>query len=124
MSARPTAFESVTPIFVVHDLPQALEFYQAVLGFDLGWSWGEPPHIASVCRDRVEVNLAQRSAATTQGPSHAYFRIDAIGDYYAQLQRLGAKITVALADRPYGMSDFTIEDASGNRLSFGQATGG
>jgi catechol 2,3-dioxygenase-like lactoylglutathione lyase family enzyme len=81
MSAGPIAFESVTPIFVVDDLPQALEFYRAVLGFDLGWSWGEPPHIASVCRDRVEVNLAQRSANTTHGPSHAYFQIDAIGDY-------------------------------------------
>ncbi len=122
MTARPIAFESVTPIFVVHDLPQALEFYRGVLGFDLGWCWGEPPQMASVCRDRVEVNLAQRSATTMQGPSHAYFQIDAIGDYYVQLQQVGATITVALADRPYGMSDFTIEDASGNRLSFGQAT--
>ena len=122
MTAKPIEFESVTPVFVVHDLLQALEFYQAVLGFDLGWSWGEPPHIGSVCRDRVEMNLAQRSATTTQGPAHAYFRVTAIGDYYAQLQRAGAKIAVALGDRPYGMSDFTIEDASGNRLSFGQPT--
>ena len=122
MGANSIEFESVTPIFVVHDLPQALGFYQAVLGFDLGWSWGEPPDIGNVCRDRVEVNLAQRSATTTQGPAHAYFQITAIGDYYAQLQQAGAKITVALGDRPYGMSDFTIEDASGNKLSFGQAT--
>lgn len=48
--------EAAVPVLSVEDLAAALEYYQRVLGFQLAWSWGEPPHLASVCRDRVEVN--------------------------------------------------------------------
>ena len=42
--------------------------------------------------------------------------------YYNHITNAGAKVAVALADRPYGMRDFRIVDPSGNELSFGEAT--
>jgi uncharacterized glyoxalase superfamily protein PhnB len=114
-------FEAAIPILSVIDLPEALDYYQNVLAFRIGWSWGEPPRLASVCRDRVEVNLSQspNSHATA---SRVYFQIAGVDAYYNQVTIAGANVVAALADRPYGMKDFRIVDPSGNQLSFGEAT--
>lgn len=116
--------ESVSPILTVRDLPQALEFYQRVLGFDLAWSWGEPADIAAVCRGNVEITLTQRADAKPAGSAHIYLGISGIDAYYSQIEQAGATIVVPLGDRPYGMRDFRIADPSGNELSIGQATAG
>jgi hypothetical protein len=50
----------------------SLDFYWYVLGFDLAWSWGEPPDIAAVCRDGVEITLTQRAGAKPVGAAHVY----------------------------------------------------
>jgi uncharacterized glyoxalase superfamily protein PhnB len=113
--------EAAVPILSVTDLSGALDYYQNVLGFRVGWSWGEPPRLASVCRDRVEVNLSQSPAAQPTA-SRVYFQMAGVDAYYNQLTVAGASVTVALAERPYGMRDFTIVDPSGNELSFGEAT--
>jgi uncharacterized glyoxalase superfamily protein PhnB len=113
--------EAAVPILSVTDLSEALDYYQNVLAFQIGWSWGEPPRLASVCRDRVEVNLSQ-SPNTHTTASKVYFQMAGVDAYYNQVTTAGAKIAAALADRPYGMRDFRIVDPSGNELSFGEAT--
>ena len=116
-----TKMESVSPILTVDDLSEALEFYQWTLGFDLAWSWGEPPEMAAVCRDNAEIMLSQRTDAQTMGASRIYIVLSGIDAYYAEIQA-GADIAVPIGDRPYGMRDFRIGDSSGNEISFGQAT--
>lgn len=54
--------ESVSPILSVDDLAKSIDFYRHALGFDLAWSWGEPPDIAAVCRDGVEITLAGKKS--------------------------------------------------------------
>lgn len=117
-------FVSVSPIFTVHDLAQAIEFYRYTLGFDLAWSWGTPPHIAAVCRDNVEIMLTQQADAKPVGASHAYLSMSGIDDYYTMLERAGVNIVVPIGDRLYGMRDFRVADPSGNELSIGQASEG
>ncbi|WP_313316754.1 glyoxalase superfamily protein [Stenotrophomonas sp.] len=114
-------FHSVSPFLGVEDLPAALTFYCDQLGFALAWEWGSPPELAAVCRDEVELTLATRSDAKPGGISRLYLHIDAVDHYHAQLQAKGVAITVAIADRPYGMRDFSITDPAGNVLCFGQA---
>jgi len=114
--------EAAVPILSVTDLSEALDYYQRVLGFQVGWKWGEPPRLASVCRDRVEVNLSQ-SPEANPGTSKVYFQMVGVDAYYGHITTAGAKVAVPLADRPYGMRDFRIVDPSGNELSFGEATG-
>jgi uncharacterized glyoxalase superfamily protein PhnB len=67
------------------------------------------------------VNLSQSPEAEPTA-SRVYFQMAGVDAYYNQLTVAGASVAVALAERPYGMRDFTIVDPSGNELSFGEAT--
>ncbi len=113
-------FQSVSPLLSVHDLADALAFYQHTLGFTLAWSWGEPAEIAAVCRDDVEITLTRRADAKPVGASHLYLHVAGIDDYHATLVAAGVAMLVPIGDRPYGMRDFRIADPSGNELSIGQ----
>jgi catechol 2,3-dioxygenase-like lactoylglutathione lyase family enzyme len=119
-----SVFESLSAIFSARDLPEALAFYTDVLGFDIGWTWGDPPSYASVCRDGIELNLGPPREGETLAPSSVYIVVTEIDAYYARLQARGIVALVEIGDRPYGMRDFTVDDPSGNKLSFGQATTG
>lgn len=112
--------ESVSPILSVHDLAQSIDFYRRALGFELAWSWGEPPDIAAICRDSVEITLTQRAGSKPAGGAHIYLGVSDIDRCYASLVDAGVRIVVPIADRPYGMRDFRMADPSGNELSIGQ----
>jgi len=116
--------ESVSPILSVNDLAQSIDFYRHALGFDLAWSWGDPPDIAAVCRDNIEITLTQRMGAKPAGAAHVYLGVSGIDDYYAALVGAGVTVVVPIGDRPYGMRDFRIADPSGNELSIGLAIAG
>lgn len=118
MNDGDVTLDRATPIFSVQDLSQALEWYQQVLGFEIAWTWGNPPTRASVCRDEVEVNLA---AADNAGKSAAYFEVTGVTAYHDQIVRAGARMATSIGDRPYGMRDFSVLDPAGNELSFGEA---
>jgi uncharacterized glyoxalase superfamily protein PhnB len=120
-NAKGPTLETAVPILSVTDLAEALEYYERVLGFRVGWKWGEPPHLASVCRDQVEMSLSQSSEPKV-AMSKVYFQMVGVEEYYSDLITAGAKVAVHLADRPYGMRDFKIVDPSGNELSFGEVT--
>lgn len=116
--------ESISPIFSVAELSTAIAFYRDTLGFDVAWVWGEPPDIAAVCRDGVEIMLTQRQGAKPAGAGHVYLGISDIDTYYAALVEAGVHVVVPIDDRPYGMRDFRVADPSGNELSMGQAIAG
>ena len=118
---KPAVLQAAVPILSVDNLSEALEYYESVLGVHVEWKWGEPTRLASVCRDRVEVNLAH-SSERGRSISKVYFQMAGVDAYYKQITAAGAKVPVALADRPYGMRDFRVADPSGNELSFGEAT--
>ena len=114
--------EAAVPILPVNDLATSIDYYENVLGFRIGWKWGDPPQLASVCRDRVEFNLALRDSSTQGQIAKVYVQMSGIDRYYAQLIQAGARVAVSLAVRAYGMKDCRILDPDGNQLSFGEAT--
>lgn len=122
-SEKAARLRGAVPILSVNELSDALVYYQRVLGFQVGWTWGDPPRLASVCRDDVELNLAQ-AADGNPTSSRVYVYAAGVDTYYDQVTRAGARVAVPLADRPYGMRDFRIVDPSGNELSFGEPTAG
>lgn len=116
--------QSVSPIFSVTDLAESIAFYCDVMGFSLAWSWGDPPDIAAVCRDGVELTLTPRAGAKPAGGSHVYLGVSDIDACHAALVAAGVAMLVPIADRPYGMRDFRIADPSGNELSLGEPMAG
>jgi catechol 2,3-dioxygenase-like lactoylglutathione lyase family enzyme len=112
--------EGVVPILSVANLQTSIEYYRSVLGFDVAWQWGDPPYLASIYRDRVEVNLSQADAGEL-AISKVYFQVIDVDAYYERVTAAGASVDVALDERPYGMRDFRILDPSGNELSFGES---
>lgn len=114
--------EQAVPVLAVDDVDLAIVYYREALGFAFGWKWGDPPTMASVCRDRVEVQLAKRGCAGSKGPACIYLFVNDIDEFYAECKRRGARILHEVADREYGMRDFDVEDPGGNNLCFGEPT--
>lgn len=112
---------NAVPVLTVDDLDEAIAYYQDRLGFDLAWTWGEPPAVAAVVRDDVELNLARRGANGSRGASSVYLRLTDVDEFYSECQRRGATPLGPPVDQPYGMREFSLTDVSGNKLSFGEA---
>jgi uncharacterized glyoxalase superfamily protein PhnB len=114
------ALWAAVPVLSVDDLAAALDEYQRVFGFTKNWTWGEPLELASVCRDRVELNLAQRGKLGPAGASQVYLQLAGVDRIWEEVRGAGAAVAIEIADRVYGMRDFGVRDASGNRLDFGE----
>ena len=112
---------SVSPIFQVSNLQRGIDFYTRVMGFNVGWTWGEPPDRASLCRDAIEIMLEVEREPRT---SHIYLQVNGVDAYFGQVTRDGARVVVPLADREYGMRDGRISDPDGNHVGLGEAIAG
>src|SRR5688572_1415975 len=112
---------AICPIYQVEDLDQAISFYTGVLGFEVAWKAGDPPDRASLCRDAVEITLETREPSEPKRISRAYLYVSDIDAYVAEAQAKGARVTVPLGDRWYGMRDCRVLDPDGNELHIGEA---
>lgn len=110
---------SISPTFQVADMARSLDWYRRVLGFEVAWQAGDPPALASVCRDVVVITL---QTAATPVLAHAYLSVQGVDDFFASAAAAGARIPVPLENRWYGMRDGRIADPDGNELSVGEET--
>jgi uncharacterized glyoxalase superfamily protein PhnB len=108
----------VFPVFAVADLEVALDFYCGKLGFEAKWQFGEPPHRAGVAMQGIEIHLDAEGQGAPAGPSVVYCHMDDVAAYFHDLQTRGVTFVFELADRPWGMRDFRVQDPFGNRLGF------
>ena len=115
--ATPT-LHSIAPIFQVANLQRSIDFYTRVMGFELGWTAGQPLDRASFCRDSVEITV---EVDPSPARAKAYIQVRGVDEIYARLSAAGAKITVPPADRFYGMRDGRIADPDGNHIGIGES---
>jgi uncharacterized glyoxalase superfamily protein PhnB len=108
---------AIAPIFQVASLQRSIDFYTRVMGFDLGWTAGEPPDRASLCRDNVEITI-ETDPAPVRAKAYVYVR--GVDEIYSRAAAAGAQVSVPLADRFYGMRDGRIVDPDGNELHIGE----
>jgi catechol 2,3-dioxygenase-like lactoylglutathione lyase family enzyme len=110
---------AICPIFQVGNLAASLEFYTRVLGFEVAWQAGEPPDRASLCREGVEITIETRDPQEAKRLSKAYVYVSDVDALIADLQAKGARLSVPLADRWYGMRDCRVLDPDDNELHIG-----
>jgi catechol 2,3-dioxygenase-like lactoylglutathione lyase family enzyme len=102
----------------VNDVLAAVNFYTNKLGFSLGFTWGEPPTMAGVNLDQVQVFLEQ-GTPNHQGCS-VYFVVSNADELHEFHRANGVEIVTPPEDRPYGLRDYTMRDLNGYILNFGQ----
>lgn len=109
--------ERLHPALDVEDVPAAVDFYTNKLGFRLGFIFGDPPTMAGVNLDQVQVFLG-KGMPSPEGCWVAFVIGDA--DELYEFQRAnGVEIVESPGDRHYGLRDYTVRDLYGYHLRFG-----
>ena len=99
----------------VRDVLAAVDFYTTKLGFEFGFTWGEPVTFAGVNLGEVQIFLAQRDGSG----SALHFVIDDADALYEFHVRNGAEVAEPIDDRDYGFRDYAVRDLDENVLAFG-----
>ncbi len=101
----------------VSDVLAAAGFYTKKLGFTLGFTWGDPPTMAGVNLDEVQIFL-QQGTPSPKGCS-VYFVVGNADELYEFHRANGVEVVVPPGDRAYGLRDYGIRDLDGYKLDFG-----
>ena len=125
----------VIPAIRVRDMAAALAFYLGPLEFSLERG-GEGESNSAVSRGDArlmletpadhygdEYNSAIRQRLGSPPSMSLYIEASDLAAFQSRLEAAGARIIDPLAERPWGQSEFTVEDHEGNWLSFWEATG-
>lgn len=109
--------EKQHPSLAVPDVMHAVDFYTSKLGFKLAFTWGEPPTMAGVNLDQVQLFLEQ-GPSSPQGCA-VYFVVGNADQLYEFHRAAGVDVIDSPDDRPWGLRDYTVKDLNGYRLTFG-----
>ena len=109
----------------VRDVMRSLRWYTDVLGFEIDYTYGDPPFHAQVRRDASAFNLRHtRSSPWSTDPADEDLlavRLE-VGDVKAlflEVRDRGATFHQALRTEPWGQVSFIVRDPDGNLISFG-----
>lgn len=112
---------SSTAVIHVSDLNRAGKYYTDILGFkpdfEFGDYWGLT--FGEIC-----IHLSgpkNQGTKKAPGSAHVCFDCDDVNAYYDDIVKNGALIDAPIADRVYGVRDFSVNDGDGNTLVFGMA---
>lgn len=122
---KPTEqFSHAAPIFPVKDVEKSIAFYRDQLGFELSFSWEDPPSYAVIRRgEGVSIHLVKREDNLQPSARHTslYIFVYDVDKVFEEFQAKEVQITHPLQDQDYGMRDFDIIDPDGFRLCFGMS---
>src|ERR1700716_3321871 len=103
------------PELPVADVERAQQHYRDVLGFEIGWLY-PGKEIGAVSRGNAAI-FFRKKTPPFEAAVHWVFAED-IDATYDELKSSGANIVEPLEKKPWGLTQFTVEDLDGNRLLF------
>ena len=125
MNSQAPKFCAAATVFVVSDVQRSVAHYRDVLGFKVGFTYGDPVFYGGVERDDVTIHFqAARMTSRHAGQGAVNIFVTEVDALHDELESRGATVLQPPGDRPYGMRDFDIDDPDGNRLTFGMGIGG
>jgi catechol 2,3-dioxygenase-like lactoylglutathione lyase family enzyme len=121
------------PQLFVTDFERAIGFYVDTLGFEVVFTYGEPPFYGQVRRDNARLNLRMICEPVFVGDIRereqllaASMTVDSaaeIRELFVQYQAAGVEFLQTLKQEPWGARTFIVRDPDGNLLLFaGPAT--
>jgi catechol 2,3-dioxygenase-like lactoylglutathione lyase family enzyme len=102
---------------MVPDIMAAADFYTKRLGFQLAFTWGEPPTFAGVNLGRVQMFL-DLGPPNPSGCS-VYFVIADADELYEFQRANGVEVVQPPGRREWGFRDYSVRDLNGYVLTFG-----
>ena len=116
----------IAPTFLVPDVANAARWYETNLGFSSAFTPKSEPYVyASLWRDGVEIMLLRQEdyrkpqVERAGGVWDAYVRMKGLREFYHEV-RSRIALKTELTKRPYGDSEFEVEDPNGYVLVFGE----
>ena len=117
--------EQLVTEIMVRDIKRSTEFYQrlgfALLRDDGGFvalTWEEHQLFLDERSAGSEGDQAALSAPQQFPPANIRVMVPNVDDYWRLAQDLGARIVAPIADRSYGLRDFTLADPDGFGVRF------
>jgi uncharacterized glyoxalase superfamily protein PhnB len=123
----------ITPSIRVAAIADVLDFYVGRLGFSVDGD-AQGSNVSLVRGDARlmlettadfygdSYNTAIRERLGSVSPNALYMEAEDLEELYRALEEARAKIVGPLADRPWGQAEFTVEDPTGNWLTFWKRT--
>jgi catechol 2,3-dioxygenase-like lactoylglutathione lyase family enzyme len=120
--------KSGASVFLVKDVQASAAYFRDAVGFRFDRFWGDPPGFCMVWRDEQCIMLSQVDEPGLIRPVSsvvpvvwdAYFWVDDVEAFHADLCARGARIECAPFAKPYGVKEFVVVDLDGHRLAFGE----
>ena len=114
------------PQLFVSDVAASCRFFVAKLGFEVVFTYGEPPFYALVQRDSACLNLRFVHAPVLNRESErdllsASIPVNNVKALYLEYQSTGALLHQPLKKQPWGAEDFIVRDPDGNLIHFAQS---
>lgn len=122
MSDSSKRFLKCASVLPVDDAVATAEFYRDTLGFEIAFTWGDPPYYAIVARgDGVGIHLSEREDTSRRiQPCSVYIFVDDVDAVYEEYKTNGLEMFAPPEDQEYGMREFEVRDMNGHFLTFGQ----
>jgi len=118
----PKLFSHSSPVFPVKDVIETANYYKEYLGFDITFTYGDPPYYSVVIREDIGIHFykVEDSSISIQSNQLFIFVYD-VDALYHEFQQKGVKDMQAPANREYGMRDFDLYDLNRHRITFGKS---
>ena len=115
-------FSHAASIFPVEDPLATAKFYQQNLGFDITFTWGEPPDYVVTNREQaVNIHFVKKQDGFQPSQQHVsqYIFVHDVDRLYQELVDSEVEILQPLKTQEWGMREFDIRDPNGFILCFG-----
>jgi catechol 2,3-dioxygenase-like lactoylglutathione lyase family enzyme len=124
--ARNAVLLAAEPQLFVSAINSSCEFFTQKLGFQVAFTYGDPPFYASVVRDGARLNLRRvcgpvfDSTFRSREPDalSATITLDDVQPLFREFQNAGVPLHQNLRTEPWGAHTFIVQDPDGNLILF------
>ena len=109
-----TSLTAPVPELPVLDVERAQQHYRDVLGFEITWLY--PDKSIGAVRRAEDWGIFFRKRLPPFEPAVHWIYVPDIDATYHELKSSGANIVEPLEKKPWGKTQFTLEDLDGNRF--------
>jgi predicted enzyme related to lactoylglutathione lyase len=119
-----TTAKKISPMLAVADMEASLAFYQVVLGFKPALT---SPEYSIVERDGLTIHFQKAASEEVmncvRGHTEIYIEVSGIRALWDHVKTFKGRFrTRELFERPYGMTEFHVEDPNGCLVFVGEPT--